>query len=593
MRRPPQHDLLGGLAVVLAAALLWAGSTLAQEPRREAPESASGWASPRSAASARIQMIAAANPLAVEAGLAILNAGGNAADAAVTVQLVLNLVEPQSSGIGGGAFALLWDPATARLRAYDGRETAPAAARPDRFLRDGSVIPYREAVLSGLSIGTPGALRLLETLHKAHGRLPWQQVVTPAALLAESGFQVSRRLHALLSAQPADSFSPAARSYFYHWNGTPWPEGYVLRNPRFGALLRTIAEKGADAFYAGPIAQAIVTAARDAPNRAGDLSLGDLLGYKVIEREPLCAPYRTFQVCSMGPPSSGGIVLAQTLRLLEPFDLGKDHRAAMNARALHLIAEAEKLAYADRNRYVADPDVVTLPGRLLDSAYLDRRRTLIDPARAMESPPPGRPDEVGASSLGADVSEEMAGTSHFSIVDRYGAVLALTTTIEAGFGSRVWAEGFLLNNQLTDFSLRPADAAGRPVANAVGPLKRPRSSMAPTIIFDAAGKPWAALGSVGGSRIPLYVLKTIVALIDWQLDPQAAAALMNFGSRGGPVEIEVDDPKAVWHALKLKPLGHRIRADQLTSGTHVVLLRPDGTLQGGADPRREGIARGD
>lgn len=586
-----QHKLRACLGAALALALA-AAPALGQLVDRAAPEAATGWVS-KTAAVARSMMISAANPAAVEAGLAILNAGGNAADAAVTVQLVLNLVEPQSSGIGGGAFALFWDAKAGKLLTYDGRETAPAAARPDRFLREGQLLPFREAVLGGLSVGTPGALRLLEALHKAHGRLPWAQIVAPAARLAENGFRVSARLHLLLSRDGPDSFSPGARAYFFHANGGAWPEGYLLRNPEFAATLRTLARGGADAFYSGPLASSIVAAVQSAPNGAGDLTLADLAGYKVVTREPICVPYRTRRVCSMGAPSSGGVAIAQALRLLEPFDLGTDRRSAMNGRALHLIAEVEKLVYADRDQYLADPAVVPFPSRLLDARYLDRRRTLIDLTQAMPRPAPGRPEEVDAGSVGIDATEEMAGTSHFSIADRDGNVLSLTTTIEAGFGSRVWAAGFLLNNQLTDFSLRPVDRAGKPVANAVGPGKRPRSSMAPTIIFDAGGKPWAALGSVGGSRIPLYVLKTIIALVDWGLDPQEAAALMNFGSRGGPVEIEIDHPGAIWHALKLKPFGHRIAAHQLTSGTHVILFRPDGTLQGGADPRREGVARGD
>lgn len=563
-----------------------------QDVLGNAPESGSGWLA-RPAAAARTMMISAANPTAVQAGLAILRAGGNAADAAVTVQLVLNLVEPQSSGIGGGAFALLWDGKAARLTAYDGRETAPAAAQPDRFMPGGTVLSFRDVVPTGISIGTPGTLRLLEALHKAHGRLPWADVVAPAARLAQDGFRVSARLHRLLSRHAPESFAPAARAYFYQATGGPWPEGYLLRNPEFAATLRLIGRDGPDVFYRGAIARRIVEAVRAAPNRPGDLTLADLADYRVVVRDPLCAPYRAYRVCGIGAPSSGGIAVAQTLTLLQPFDLGSGRSPVMNGRALHLIAEAEKLAYADRDQYVADPAVVPLPPRLLDGAYLDRRRTLIDPLLAMPRPAAGRPDEVGAGLLGTDATQEMAGTSHFSIADRDGSVLALTTTIEAGFGARVWAAGFLLNNQLTDFSLHPTDAAGRPVANAVGPGKRPRSSMAPTIIFDAHGKPWAALGSAGGSRIPLYVLKTIIALVDWGLDAQEAAALINFGSRGGPVEIEADHPKALWQALKLKPFGHRIAADQLNSGTHVLQMRPDGTLLGGADPRREGLALGD
>ncbi|MDX2205107.1 MAG: gamma-glutamyltransferase [Hyphomicrobiaceae bacterium] len=580
---------MAALAILVGLALP-AGKASAWDP--SSPEGATGFFA-QPAARARSFMVATAHPLASEAGREILRQGGSAADAAVAIQLVLGLVEPQSSGLGGGAFALVWDARSKRLTALDGRETAPASARPDRFLAEGRPMPFRDAVLSGLSVGTPGTLRLLETLHKAHGRLPWNALVGPALRLAEDGFRVTRRLSVLLSADPADTFTPPARDYFFDRLGSARPEGYLLRNPEYARLLRAIARDGAAALYAGEAADAIVAAVATAHGRGGDLTRGDLAGYSVIEREPLCFAYRTYRICSMGPPSSGGIALAQTLGLVEPLPLGEGPRAAMNARALHAIAEAEKLAYADRDRYVADPAMVRQPTGLLAAAYLGRRRALIDPHAAMPRPPPGRPEEVGAARSGVDATMETAGTTHVSIVDAERNVVSLTSTIEAGFGSRVWAGGMLLNNELTDFSFAPVDHDGAPIANAVGPGKRPRSSMAPTIVFDAAGEPWAALGSVGGSRIPLYVIKTLVALIDWRLDAQAAAALMNFGSRGGPFEVEIGDAKAVWHALKLKPLGHRIRADSLTSGTQVILIRPDGSLEGGADPRREGTALGD
>jgi gamma-glutamyltranspeptidase/glutathione hydrolase len=295
----------------------------------------------------------------------------------------------------------------------------------------------------------------------------------------------------------------------------------------------------------------------------------------------------------MPPPSSGGLAVAQTLKLLEPFELGRQPGDAMNGAALHRIAEAEKLAFADRDHYVADPAFVPAPPGLLDAAYLANRRGLINTLTAMPRPRPGTPQQQSFRELGEDASVEAPGTSHFSIRDADGNVLAMTSTIEAGFGSRLWAAGFLLNNELTDFSFRPVDAAGKPLANALAPGKRPRSSMAPTIVFDESGEPWAALGSPGGSRIILYVVKTLVALLDWKLEAQAATALMNFGSRGGAFEIEIDQPGAIWHALKVKPYGHLVSADLLTSGTHVIVLRPNGMLEGGADPRREGLAIGD
>ena len=588
-RRPP---LLASLAALLAAVQALALPPARAQDRPAAPELATGSHSVQ-LGTAKSFMVAAANGAAVDAGLAMLRAGGNAADAAVAVQLVLNLVEPQSSGIGGGAFILHWDAGSQTLEGYDGRETAPAAASPDRFLIDGRPRPFGQAVFGGLSVGVPGALRALEALHRRHGRLPWGDLFGPAIKLATDGFRVSPRLHLLLRWEGAEGFSAAARAYFFDATGNAWPVNYLLKNPQFAASLRAIAEGGSDAFYKGAIAEAIVAAVRAAPNHQGDISPADLAGYSAKERAPLCVAYRRYNVCGMGPPSSGGLAVAQVLKLIEPFDLGNGPTSAMNARALHLITEAEKLAFADRDAFVGDPDFVPAPAGLLNTGYLNTRRGLIDPTAAMARPTPGAPPQTATHSVGDDATIEAPGTSHFSIVDGDGNVLSMTTSIESAFGSRVWAAGFLLNNELTDFAFRPVDGRGRPLANALAPGKRPRSSMAPTIVFDETGKPWAALGSPGGSRIILYVVKALVALIDWQLDAQTATALMNFGSRGGPFEIEIDQPSAIWHALKMKPYGHRVSADLLTSGTHAIVVRQDGTLEGGADPRREGVARGD
>jgi gamma-glutamyltranspeptidase/glutathione hydrolase len=538
-------------------------------------------------------MVAAANPLAVEAGLEMLRAGGSAADAAVAAQLVLNLVEPQSSGIGGGAFALYWHEAAGKLESLDGRETAPAAAKPDRFMVDGNPRKFDEAVTGGLSVGVPGAVKLMEELHRRHGRLPWARLFEPAITLAVGGFRVSPRLHMLLRRHGAEGFAPVARRYFFDSTGSARPAGHLLRNPEFAATLRRIAESGTTAFYTGAIAEAIVRAVRDADGLRGDITTSDLQAYRIKDRDPVCVVYRRHRVCSMGPPSSGALAVGQILKLLEPFNLGQGPADAMNAGALHLIAEAEKLAFADRDAYIGDPDFVAPPAGLLDPAYLDARRALINPEGAMDRPRAGAPPQSASRVWGEDDTIEAAGTSHISIRDGEGNVLAMTTTIEAGFGSRQWAAGFLLNNQLTDFAFRPFDRTGRPLANSVAPGKRPRSSMAPTIVFDETGRPWATLGSSGGSRIILYMVKALVALIDWRLDAQAAVSLMNFGSRGGPFEIEIDHPSAVWHALKVKPYRHRVSADLLTSGTHVIVMRKEDLLEGGADPRREGVARGD
>jgi gamma-glutamyltranspeptidase/glutathione hydrolase len=583
-----KSGLLLGALIVLASC----PPRLAAEGPRPAPEAATGWGR-QPLATAKSHMVAAANPLAVEAGLEMLRAGGSAADAGAAVQLTLNLVEPQSSGIGGGAFALYWEAAEKQLKTYDGRETAPATARPERFMKVGGPLSFESAVFGGLSVGVPGVLRLLEAVHKRHGRLPWGGLFAPAITLATEGFPVSPRLHRLLTSEGAERFGAEARRYFFDATGSARPIGYLLKNPEFAATLRTIAERGADAFYVGPLAAAIVAGVRNAPNHRGDMALSDLTEYRVEERDALCIAYRRKRICGMGPPSSAGLATAQVLKLIEPFDLGSSPRDAMNGRALHLIAEAEKLAFADRNHFVADPAFFPLPPGLVQESYLDARRALINPQLAMGPPSPGTPPHVERHSLGLDASTEQPGTSHFSIVDRHGNALAMTTSIEAAFGSRLWVGGFLLNNELTDFAFRPADSSGRPLANAVAPGKRPRSSMAPTIVFDDHDTPWALLGSSGGSAIILYVVKALVALIDWKVDAQTATALMNFGSRGGPFEIEIDDTSAIWHALMVKPYGHRIRADRLTSGTQAIVRLPDGTLQGGADPRREGVARGE
>ena len=578
----------------------------ASGPTRSAPEAATG-RHEYAVAVARQHMVSTANQIASEAGRKILRDGGNAIDAAVAIQLVLNLVEPQSSGIGGGAFLLHFDAATRTLKTYDGRETAPMAARPDRFLdAAGKPMRFAAAVASGAAVGVPGALAMLELVHRRHGRLPWAQLFVPAITLARDGFLVSPRLALLLEWIGSDAFSAPARRYFFDAKGKAWSAGHRLRNPEFAVTLERLAAEGSRAIHEGPIAESIVQAVAAGPAPAGELTLADLAAYRPRERDAACVPYRGLKVCSMGPPSSGAHTIGQTLRLIEPFDLGEGPRAALNARAMHLIAEAENLAYADRNRYLVDPDFVRIPTGLLSDAYLDRRRKLIAPLSAAERVQPGTPDDNGAALPGEDYTVEASGTSHVSIIDRDGNAVSMTTTIEAAFGSRIWAAGFLLNNELTDFSFRPTDAQGRPIANRIEAGKRPRSSMAPTIVFDRNGDVRAVLGSPGGSRIILYVVKSIVALVDWDMDAQAAAALANFGSRGQGFELETTTAggsapmwrpwtwgTTIWQALRLKPFGHRISFDQMTSGTQIVVRRGPNHLEGGADPRREGAALGD
>ncbi|WP_439543572.1 gamma-glutamyltransferase [Hyphomicrobium sp.] len=579
-------------ALALASASLSVYGAHAEQPalRQLQPEADTGQ-SDKSLAIGKTFMVSSANALASEAGREILRSGGSAVDAAIAIQLVLGLVEPQSSGLGGGAFLLHWDQAAKSLKTYDGRETAPAAARPDRFLKDGRPIGFETAVHSGLSIGTPGLVRLLEHAHKAHGKLPWADLFAPAIRIAREGFPISNRLYFLLRWFGPTGLSAEAKGYFFDGNGSPFPIGQILKNPAYAATLEAIVKDGAAAFYAGPVAEAVVAAARNAPNAAGDLAASDLAAYKVIERPPVCVPYRSYRICGIGPPSSGGIAVAQILKLIERFDPGRGPDDAMNTAALHLVTEAERLAYADRNRYIADPNFVSVPAGLLDDGYLASRSALIDPAKAMPSAEPGTPPGIDKRAFGIDATLERAGTSHISVVDAQGNAVAMTTTIEGAFGSGMFAAGFLLNNELTDFSFTPTDAAGNAIANRVEGGKRPRSSMAPILVFDDKGEIFASLGSPGGGRIILYVVKTLVALIDWKLDTQAAIDLPNFGSTGDTLELEIGW-STIWKALALKGYGHDISPGLMNSGVHAVVRR-NGHLEGGADPRREGAALGD
>ena len=566
-----------------------AAPVLAQDAL-QAPEADTG-ISAKSQTVATRHMVAAAHPLAAEAGREILRQGGSALDAAIATQLVLGLVEPQSSGLGGGAFIVHWDEAAKDLKTYDGRETAPAAAKPDRFLRDGKPMDFDEAVRSGLSAGVPGLMRVLELAHQRHGKLSWSKLFEPAIRMARNGFRMPARLHLLLKAEGPTRFSPGARSYFFDDKGAPHAPGKVITNPAYAETLATIAGKGAAAFYEGAIADAIVAAVAQAPIATGDVTRDDLKAYQAKERAPFCFKYRTRKICGMGPPSSGAMTIAQTLQMIEPIGGVGGRYSAMSAQALHIIAEAQKLSYADRNRYLADPDFVSIPSGLLDPGYLDERRKLIDLRRAMAKPAAGMPPGLAKRTFGIDATVERAGTSHISIVDEHGNAVAMTTTIEGGFGSHLWAAGFLLNNELTDFSFMPLDKDGLAVANRIEGGKRPRSSMSPTIVFDKSGALEIVTGSPGGSNIILYVTKMLVALIDWELSAQEAAALPNFGSDGAVFQFE-DGASAFWPSLMLKAYGHEVVNGAMTSGTHTIVRR-NGRLEGGADPRREGAALGD
>ncbi len=549
------------------------------------PEADTGY-EPKQAVLARRFMVVAANPLATEAGVAVLRAGGTALDAAIAVQMVLGLVEPQSSGIGGGLFLLHWDQDRREVNSYDGRETAPMAARPGRFLDSlGRPMDRFEAFASGLAVGTPGALRALELAHRRHGRLPWASLFEPAIRLAQDGFPMSRRLNRLLHRERYLIADAAARVLFHAPDGRAKPVGAVVVNAAYADTLAQIAAGGADAFYRGPIGVDMVMAVRG-HLRPGDLAEEDLARYAAEERAPVCGSYRGRRICGMGPPSSGGVTLLQMLGLLER--TGFDRASPGSEAAVHLFAEAGRLAYADRLRYIADPAFVPQPvAGLLDSAYLRARAALIG-ERAMGAPRAGRPQ--GAVALADAPETEAAGTSHVSVVDAEGNAVAMTTTIENQFGSRIMVRGFLLNNQMTDFALVP-EFEGRPAANRLEPGKRPRSSMAPTFVFDREGRLQMVLGSPGGPAIINYVAKTLVGALDWGLDIQAAISLPNFGAAYGPTFIERGTAyEDLGDALAER--GHTLNFSPQTSGLHGIERVQDG-WRGGADPRREGVARGE
>ncbi len=553
------------------------------------PEAATGSVS-KPLVTARHFMAASANPLATKAGHDVLADGGSAVDAAIAMQIVLNLVEPQSSGIGGGAFMLTFNARTKTLSSFDGRETAPAAAQPDRFMQDAKSkpvpMPFMDAVNSGKSVGTPGVLRALELAHQRHGKLPWARLFAPAIALAEQGFPISKRLHAQIAGNKDLLAQPAARAYFYH-DGQALPVGSLLKNPALAGVLRKIAQEGAQAFYQGQIATDIVAAVQSHP-RAGDLSLQDMASYRAKERAVVCGNYRIYRVCGMGPPSSGGIAVIQMLGMLEQHAVPAMQPESL--KAVHYFAEAGRLAYADRDRYLADPDFITVPVRaLLAPAYLHQRGALIDSRISMGTALAG--DPVGQlARLGQDNAADLPSTTHMVAVDREGNAVSMTSTIEFEFGSKIFVHGFLLNNQLTDFSLTPTDANGQLVANRVEAGKRPRSSMAPMIVLKQ-GELFMLAGSPGGSAIINFVAKTLIAVLDWQLDAQQAIDLPNMGSRNKDTELERGTVLEKY-LPDLQRMGHRVTIMPFPSGVQAIVLERDG-IKGGADGRREGNASGD
>jgi gamma-glutamyltranspeptidase/glutathione hydrolase len=544
----------------------------------------------RSEALAQRHMIAAANPYAAQAGLAMLRKGGSAVDAAIATQMVLTLVEPESSGIGGGAFMLLWNPATKTLTSFDGRETAPKSARPDMFL-DASGQPrnYGEAIPGGQSVGVPGLVAMLEQAHKKYGKLPWAVLFEPAIKLAEDGVPVTKKLANLLRAYPQVAAMPDIKQHFARPDGSLIQAGDKLKNPELAASFRAIAKGGAKAFYRGAIAAAIVDKVQHAPVNQGGMTLTDLAAYRAVERKPVCGTYRVYKICSMAPPSSGGVTVLQILTMLERYT--PQELAPGSLSEVHRFAQASRLAYADRNFYIGDPGFVRVPvSGLLNRSYLKSRGALIDPNRDSGPVAPGTPPQLHAS-FAPTPQQEIAGTSHMAIVDDRGQTVSMTTTVENILGSEMMVGGFVLNNQLTDFSFLP-ERDGKKVANAPAAGKRPMSSMAPSIVFDKNSKFLMAIGSPGGSAIIPYVAQTLIAMLDGGLDPVRAVALPHFVMTGGPLQLEKGTPLGAL-APQLTAMGYEVRAASVeTSGLHIV-ERVAGGYRGAADPRREGVAIGD
>ncbi|WOI56871.1 gamma-glutamyltransferase [Palleronia sp. LCG004] len=560
----------------LGAGLSEAAQRALEAKRAGTPVEASDW------------MVAAANPHAVEAGFRVLEAGGSAADAMVAVQTVLGLVEPQSSGLGGGAFLVYYDAESGTLTTLDGRETAPLDATPQLFQVDGEPMEFYDAVVGGRSVGTPGTPRLMERAHEMWGNAEWSSLFEDAIALARDGFTVSPRLAALVAeeGERLQTFDRTAEYFFP--GGTAIAEGDTLTNAPYADTLEAIASDGADIFYNGEIAQGIVDTVQGADGNPGVLSMTDLAIYDVVERDAVCVPYRGAEVCGMGPPSSGALTVGQILGILSNYDLGE--MGPDDPDAWRLIGDASRLAFADRGRYMADIDFVPMPLEgLIDTDYLQSRSMQLGGSEALDEVTPGAPEWDHAMLWGDDMAIELPSTSHISIVDGDGNALSMTTTIENGFGSRLMAPGgFLLNNELTDFSFATHED-GNPIANRVEPGKRPRSSMAPTIVMRD-GTPSLVVGSPGGSRIIGYVAQAIINHVDWGMDVQQALGAPHLVNRFGTFDIEAGT-KAVGLETALGEMGYETDIRELTSGLHAIEITDDG-LFGGADPRREGIALG-
>ncbi|MBB5211648.1 gamma-glutamyltransferase [Microbulbifer hydrolyticus] len=570
-------------ATAVAAPSLRAQQAAQQEMQ---PEVATGRTQIKSA-SAREYMAVTANPHASTAAEQILARGGSAVDAAIAAQLVLGLVEPQSSGIGGGAFMLSYRADDQTLYNYDGRETAPMAVDENYFIRDGQPRGFLDAVIGGYSVGVPGVMRMLELAHKRDGKLPWKELFQPAITLAEQGFAISPRLYQLALRMPRVAVRPAIRNYLFGQDGKPLPVGHILKNPAYAETLKELAEQGAAPFYEGDIAAAIVDAVRNDPQNPGVMTRKDMADYQAKMREPVCSAFLVYEVCGAAMPSSGGTTVGATLGMLQHFPLNK--YPVGSAELTHLFAEASELAFADRNTYAADSDFIDVPARALVAPhYLAQRAKLINMEKAQPARP-GVPGEFAGKRLKAK-SPEMPNTSHLSVVDKYGNAVSMTTSIETGFGSRLLVKGFLLNNQLTDFSFVPRDAEKNLVANRVQAGKRPRSSMSPTIVFNRDGSLRLIVGSPGGSRIIDYTARTILYHLAKDMPIAEAIHTGNVTAIGYRVEVE-PDALTEGELEKLEALGHKVVRRELNSGIHAIALK-DGKLLGGADTRREGSAQG-
>ncbi|HEX3810940.1 MAG TPA: gamma-glutamyltransferase [Rhizomicrobium sp.] len=541
---------------------------------------------------AQHEMVSAASPLAAQAGFDVLKAGGSAVDAAVAVQSVLTLVEPESSGIGGGAFMLVWDPKTKTLTTFNGRETAPASATPAMFLNgDGTPMSYLQALPGGRSVGVPGDVAMLALAQKKFGKLAWSKLFDAVVRNANAGIPISPKLAEELHAFPMMGKMPAVHALFYKADGTPLAQGDILKNPALAKTMQQIAQGGPDVFYHGPIAQEIADAVTHAPVNAVTMTLGDIAAYKAEEKPALCGTYRGFRVCAPPPPSSGGVTLLQMLSILEHYQSAQ--LKPQTVLGIHLISQASRLAYADRDEYLGDPDFVRMPlDGLLNATYLTSRAKLISLDRDMGTASFGTPPTKRADLIRYVPNRfpGLHGTSHFTIVDKNGEVVSMTTSIEFILGSELSAGGFMLNNELTDFSFEP-ERDGKPVANAVASGKRPLSSMTPVIVFDRSGAFAFALGSPGGKKIIPYVAEAVSAMIDGRLNIQQAAELPHHVNTNGPLELERDTP-LIALTPQFQAMGYTVNASSETSGTYGIAHSAHG-YEGGADPRRDGVAIGD